>query len=280
MPSEMARLLTILSLAAYAAAALTTLVGLRIGLKRVAWGFLGVLAAGAAFNVITLAIRAARGHWPMASTFDTFSLLAMMLAVMSGYLKLVDRQRAAELVLLPAAAACAGLALCLSGAAYRDFAPSIWHAAHVVFAIAGTAYFAVAAGAGVIYLRTHRRLRRKDPSAIDSHWPSLERLDRFVRHAIPVGFALLTLTMAVGVYGGFLADRSHWVRTWWKHPKMLIAALAWCVYGVALHSAYGRRFRGRRAAVLSIAGLVLLVVVLLLSLLMPSAGGGDPIRPG
>lgn len=271
MPCEMARLLTILCLAAYAAAALTTGIGLRVGLRKVAPAFLLVLAGGVVFNAASLAVRGAEGHWPLASTFDTFSLLALMVAVMSGYLKLVDRRRAAELVLLPAAVACAGLALGLSGAAYRHFAPSVWHAAHVIFAISGTAYFAAAGGAGVIFLRTHRRLRRKDPAVIDSHWPSLERLDRFIRHALPAGFALLTLTMAVGVYGGFLADRSHWVRTWWKHPKMLIAGLAWCVYAVALHSAWAKRFRGHRAAVLSIAGLVLLVAVLLVSLVMPSA---------
>ena len=271
MPSELARLLTILSLAAYATAALSTAIGLRMGLRELARSFLLILAGGLACNAAALAVRAGRGHWPLASTFDTFSVLALMLGVMSGYLKLVDRQRAAELVLLPAAAVCAGLALCLSGGAYRHFAPTIWHGAHLVFAIAGTAYFSAAGGAGAIYLRTHQRLRRKDPAAIESHWPSLERLDRFLRHAIPVGFALLTLTMAVGVYGGFLADRSHWVRTWWKHPKMVIAAVAWLVYAVALHAACGKRFRGRRAAVLSIAGLVLLVVVLLVSLLMPSA---------
>ena len=40
---------------------------------------------------------------------------------------------------------------------------------------------------------------------------------------------------------------------------------------MALHAAYGKHFRGRRAALLSIAGLILLAAVLLLSLLLPNA---------
>ena len=126
-------------------------------------------------------------------------------------------------------------------------------------------------GAGAIYLRNHKRLRRKDPAALQSHWPSLERLDRFFRHAMGLGFALLTGTMVLGLYGGFLADRTHWVHTWWKHPKMVVSLCAWCLCAVSLHASYGKRFRGPRAAALAVAAFVLLVVVLLVSILLPSA---------
>ena len=43
------------------------------------------------------------------------------------------------------------------------------------------------------------------------------------------------------------------------------------LYGLALHVAYARRFRGRTAAGLSVAGFVLLVGVLVASMLLPKA---------
>jgi len=270
MPSEQARLLMIVALSAYAAAAITTVLSLRADLRKFTLPFLLILTVGLVLNAVSLVARAGHGHWPLGSGFDTFSLLALIVAVMSLYLKLLDSGRAAELALLPAAIACCVFALALSAAAYRDFARAVWHAAHVVFAMTGMLCFAAASGAGAIYLQMRKRLQRKDPAAFESHWPSLERLDRFIRHAMPVGFALLTATIVLGLYGGFLADRAHWVSTWWKHPKMVISLCAWALYAVALHAAYGRRFRGPRAAKLSIAGLVLLVIVLLVSILLPS----------
>lgn len=271
MPSQLAIILTIAALSAYAAATMASLVATRFGTGRWAAWCLIFLTGGVVLNVSALAIRTASGHSPLGSGFDVFSLLAALSACVAGYLKLLDRARLAEIVLLPATGACLVLALCLSARAYRDFARGVWHVGHLVFSLSGTVCFAAAAGAGVIYLRTHKALRRKDPSAFRSRWPSLERLDRFIRHAIPVGFALLTASMVIGLWGGFTVERARWGRTWWKHPKMVLALLAWCLYAVGLHASYARRFRGRRAAVLSIAGLVLIILVLLVSLLMPSA---------
>jgi ABC-type uncharacterized transport system permease subunit len=270
MPSPLAIILTIAALSAYAAATMASLVALRFSAGRWAAWCLIFLTGGVVLNVSALAIRTAAGYSPLDSGFDVFSLLAALSACVAGYLKLMDRARLAEIVLLPAAGTCLVLGLCLSAKMYRGgFARSVWHAAHLVFSLSGTICFAAAAGAGVIYLRTHKALRRKDPSAFRGHWPSLERLDRFIRHITPVGFALLTASMVVGFWGGFIAERAIWGRTWWKHPKMVLALVAWCLYAVGLHASYARRFRGRRAAVLSIVGLVLVFIVLLVSILMP-----------
>jgi len=271
MPSDLARYMAVMALAAYAGGLLSAVLALRMPARKLAAPVLLILAGGLVFNAAAMGVQIAEGQWLLGGTFEAFCVLAMLVALMLGYLKSIDRHRMPELVLLPVAAACMGGALAMSGGAYRAFAPHVWLVAHVVFSVLGTLCLAVAAGSGVLYLRTDRRLRRKDAAALTGRWPSLEKLDAIMRGAIPVGFALLTLTMVVGAYGGFLAERTHWVRTWWKHPKMLIAAGAWLVYAVAVHAAFGRRFRGRRAAVLSLAGLVLVVVVLLVSLLLPAA---------
>ena len=272
MPSDLTRIFMLLAVAAYAGASAILLCRLR-GRPAAVSMPLGVLfLVGWAANAAVGGLRTWGGHWLLAGTFDVFAILAFLLAGMAGYLKFVDRRQASEVFLLPAATVCGVVAMVLSGSAYREFWPGLWHAAHLTLAMAGTLCLTVSAGVGVLYLRVHRRLRRKDLAAIGRGGPSLEKLGRVLRHSIPVGFAILTATMVIGFYGGFLADRDHWVHTWWKHPKMVMALVAWLVYAVALHAAYARRFRARRAAVLSIVGLGLVVVVLLLSLLTPSAG--------
>ena len=271
MPSDLARLMMIMALAAYAGGALTALLGRRAKSRPLVAPGLLLLGGAVVFNTTALAVRGLEAPAPLSGTFDAFAVLSLLAAVMSGYLKLVDRRRMPELVLLPIAAALAAAAVATSGWAYRSFPQTGWQAVHLAGSLAGVACFTAAAGAGVLYLRTHARLRRKDPDALASRWPSLERLERFMRHAMPVGFALLTATIVAGAHRALLFERDLWGRTWWKHPKILLAVAAWVVYAVALHAAYGKHFRGRRAALLSIAGLILLAAVLLLSLLLPNA---------
>jgi len=272
MPTHEAKLLTVMALLAYAAAAITALVGLRMGPKKYTLPCTLIVAGGLILNLAALAVRAMEGRSPLSSGFDVFTLLGMLFGAMALYLRVMDTGRAPEVVLLPPAIACSFLALLLSGGAYKDFARGVWNAAHVAFAVGGVVCFAIAAAAGVIYLRTHRLLRRKDPAVFGSHWPSLERLDRFIHRMLPIGFSMLTLAIAVGLHEAFARYGAQWFGSWPTHPKMLVAGVAWLIYAVALHASFARRFRGRQAAALSIAGFTLLLVVLLVSILMPRYG--------
>lgn len=269
MPAVEVKILMSAALAAYLASAAIALPALRAERRGTLAPLLALAALGLGANMAVLAIRAARGHFPLASGFDTFATLAVAAALMGVYLKTVRVLRSPELVLLPLAAACGILALLLSGAAYRDFAADVWNAAHIASAVMGTACMAAAGGAGVYYLRSYGRLRRKDPAALTAGGPSLERLDRFIRHALVVGFALLSAAILLGLCEVFRPHRARWFRTWWTHPKMTFACASWLVYALALHAAFRRRFRGRWTAVLSIVGLVLLTAVLLFSIFMP-----------
>jgi len=269
MPAVEVKILMSAALAAYLASAAVALSAPRAGGRGALAPLLALAALGLGANVAVLAIRAARGRFPVTSGFDTFATLALAAALMGICLKTLRVFRSPELVLLPLAAVCGVLALLLSGAAYRDFAADVWNAAHIAMAVIGTACMAAAGGAGVYYLRSYGRLRRKDPGALAPDGPSLERLERFIRHALVVGFALLSAAILLGLCEVFRPHRARWFRTWWTHPKMTFACVSWLVYATALHAAFRRRFRGRWTAVLSIVGLVLLTVVLLVSIFMP-----------
>lgn len=270
MPRPEAKLLILFALAAYAMAGFFVLAGRRPGRKVLGRLGLILLVGGIGLNVAALAVRLARGHLPISSGFDTFTLLAALTGATAGYLKAVDALPSAEVVLPPVAAACSVVAMALSGeAAYRDFARDVRSVAHVSSAIAAAVCFAAAAGSGWFYLRVHKQLRRKDPAVLNSPAPSLERLDRFIRHVLPVGFALLTVTIVTGALGALQPQHERYLRSWWTHPKILVAVGTWFVYAVALHAAYAKRLRIRMAAALSAVGFLLLIAVLLASTLMP-----------
>ncbi len=267
MPATQAKLLIILAMTAYGTAAMLAWIAHLRKDRRATRSMTLALVAGAALCLAVVVLRLARGHAPAASGFDTFALLALLAGASAVYLRAVDALGRAELALLPLATVWAGLAVGLSGPAYRDFARDTWTVVHVILSASASLAFAAASVGAWLYLRKYRQLRRKDPRMFDSPAPPLESLGRFLRRMLPVAFALVTATLVTGLAGAFRRDT--YFHNWATHPKMLTSVIVWVVYSVALHAAYARRFRARLAAMLSIVGFILLLAVLLASMLLP-----------
>jgi ABC-type uncharacterized transport system permease subunit len=271
LPTSEIRLLVALALAALAAA--SPLMFLAGEGRRKAQGVAAatLLSTGLGLSLAALALRLTRGHLPTGSSFDTFTTFAVLAGAAAVYFRAIGILPAAGKLLIPAAAFCALLAAAFSGQANRDFAGDLWNVAHVVSAVGAAVCFAASAGGGILYLQKHAGLRRKEMAVFGRQMPSLERLDRFVRHALPVGFVFVTAAIATGLLGAFQPQRAEFFRAWWTHPKVLVAGIAWVAYALALHSVSARRCRMRTAAVLAIAGFVLLAGVMVGSMLMPRA---------
>jgi ABC-type uncharacterized transport system permease subunit len=129
---------------------------------------------------------------------------------------------------------------------------------HRVTAYGGAVAFAVAAGVGAIYVVTSRRLRNKrlvpaGNGGAATPGSSLESLERLMMLSVTLGFALLTVGLLTGL-GRMVGEHA-------KTPlaKLLPAGLAWLVYAVVMHAPINPRFRGRRAAMLSVFGFLLMV---------------------
>jgi len=269
MPSVEVILLALLALLAYSGSAVMAAWarrGRRATLGRVA---AMLQAAGISLSLATGVLRIARGYHPTASALDVFTLLALLTGLVSAYLKAVGSPAWADVVLLPLAALWSCLAAALGGGAYHDFARDVWSVAHVALAAAAAGSFTAAGAGGWLYLRKHKQLRGKDPALFRSPLPSLERIERFLRHALPISFALVTATIVAGLAGALQPWREGYLRNWPTHPKVLVSAVAWGLYTVALHAAYAKRFRGRAVATLALAGFALLVGVLVASMLIP-----------
>ena len=117
--------------------------------------------------------------------------------------------------------------------------------------------------------RGHQRQRaaaeQARQEAMESLQESLERLEHLTMVSVTVGFALLT----VGLITGYVRFRPNQLPV----VKLALATLAWVVYAVVLHAPFNPRFRGRRAALLSVLGFALMVGTIIVVLLVPSAGG-------
>ena len=269
MPSVEVILLALLALAAYTGAAMLASLARRGGRASLARSAAMLQAAGISLSLATLVLRIARGQHPTASALDVFTLLALLTGAVSAYLKAVSAPPWADIVLLPLAAAWSCLAAALGGGAYHDVARDVWGVAHVALAASAAVSFAAAGAGGWLYLRKHKQLRGKDPAIFRSSLPSLERIERFLRHALPISFALVTATIVAGLAGALQPWRQGYFRNWPTHPKVLVSSVTWVLYTVALHAAYAKRFRGRAVAALAITGFALLVVVLVASMLIP-----------
>jgi len=153
---------------------------------------------------------------------------------------------------------------------------SMWKALHLGSVYLGGLFFAVAAVAAGLYLRTQRRLRHKKLSvpATDQRGASLERTERFLVRFAALGFAVLSLGVLSGVVlslrmpgegAGGLSG------AWWIAPKVLLSALVWLIFAVVANLRFATRFRGARAAWLSIAGFALVLVIFGISVAVPEA---------
>jgi len=146
----------------------------------------------------------------------------------------------------------------------------IWDMAHSASSFAGAAAFGVAAGVGAMYLIASARLRRK--SAIgQSPGASLERLEHLTDWSVSFGFALLTVGIVTGLAKVIMQGRNtamgaHWMTS----PKVILAFTVWLIYAVALHTPITPAIRGRKSAMLSIVGFVLMVATLVTVLFMPA----------
>jgi ABC-type uncharacterized transport system permease subunit len=116
-----------------------------------------------------------------------------------------------------------------------------------------------------MFLLASRRLRHKTP-AQGPALGSLERLERITFSSVTLGFALLTVGAITGLVEMVAEKKST------PLPKLVMALAVWLVYAIVLHAPINPSFRGRRAAILSVFGLVLTLGTLVAVQYVPTGG--------
>ncbi len=127
---------------------------------------------------------------------------------------------------------------------------------HVVIAFLGEALFAVASGVGFAYLVQERELKRRGRLAVLwAKLPALEVLDGLNRRLVLWGFALLSFTIVTGA----LVAKATWGSAWSWEPRELLAFVTWILFGGLVWARQLAGWRGRRVAVLTMAGFLLVM---------------------
>ncbi|MEW6187451.1 MAG: c-type cytochrome biogenesis protein CcsB [Thermodesulfobacteriota bacterium] len=132
---------------------------------------------------------------------------------------------------------------------------NLWLMVHVGTIFIGNGAFAVAFLAGIMYLLQERQIKSKRPGPLYRRLPSLEVLDALNYQALIIGFPFMTLGMLSGSIFAQYTLGSFW--RW--DPKEVWSLITWLLYGVLLHGRLVSGWRGRRSALIAIAGFLVLI---------------------
>jgi len=141
----------------------------------------------------------------------------------------------------------------------RAIAPALTHstalAVHVGSAAAGTAALALAFALSLLYLASEKQLKSKQPGRLFARLPSLDLIDRVGWHLSVWGFVFLSIAIATGS----LVSRESSGSAFPLAPKQGFAILAWALLAALIQARLVAGWRGRRVALLVVAGFLLLV---------------------
>jgi ABC-type uncharacterized transport system permease subunit len=134
---------------------------------------------------------------------------------------------------------------------------------HVTSIMLASSFFAVSSAISATYLVQERQLKAKRSVAMLSRLPSLDTLDRLSARFLVAGFPLLTLGVATGLL--FVARPGG--ATSMQLFRQAVGLLAWALLAGVLFARGAAGWRGRRAALGTIAGFACAIFVFCLYLL-------------
>ena len=163
------------------------------------------------------------------------------------------RYRLLGLAVMPIAVALLALAWAGGGTSMHEAERSgLVLAVHVGLMLAAFAGLLLAAAMAALYLWQERRLKRHERSVLRVRVPALDALDRLAARTVLGSLALLTLGIGVGASSFERGDFD---------AAMAVTVAIWAVYAALLVLRH-EGWRGRRAALLNLAGFALVAVVL------------------
>ncbi len=179
--------------------------------------------------------------------------LAVLVAWGSGLMRALP---AVGAVVLPVAAAMALLPAIAPGMHRLPYSHASAAALHISVALLAYAIMIVAAAEALVLTGIERRLHRGAPDPGSASPPPLLTLERWLFLLIGLGYVLLTVTLASGI---FWSEELFGTPARFNH-KNVFAVAAWLSYTVLLAGRWRSGWRGRRALKWILASTVLLLL--------------------
>jgi cytochrome c-type biogenesis protein CcsB len=228
-------------------------------------GALVVTMAGVAAHVLGVITRGMAVHRiPWGNMYEFVTALTCVAVIF--FLGLMIKYKAYRLGLfvMGAVVLALGLAQTLIYTQAGPLVPALqsyWLSIHVTAMTIATGTFFVAAAIGVVYLFAERyasRVAAGRPTGSDAimrRLPGPEALDRLAYRTVMFAFPIWTFGL---IAGAIWADQA-WGRYWGWDPTETWAFITWVVYACFLHARATAGWRGRKAAVVQLAGFCCLV---------------------
>jgi len=144
---------------------------------------------------------------------------------------------------------------------------------HVTLNLFGVALFGLAFSAATLYLVQERFVKSKRIDGMSRRLPPLDALDRAEHRFLLVGFPLLTLGIVTGTAWASRLESGAAGET----LRAAFAYLTWLVFAAVLLLRAAAGWRGRRAALGTIAGFFFAVLVLVVYLVRPTTVVPKPV---
>lgn len=199
-------------------------------------------------------------HFPIATVFEAFSLLALSIVVVYIIIEWRTGVRNTGMFIL-------GIVFTfqLVSSAFitlpTSFSKLLWDPTfvlHVATAILGYSGMAISAIYGFLYLMLFYDIKKRRFGLIYKQLPSLEVMSGFTYRAAVLGFSFLTVAMVLGLTLLVKVYGTYW--TW--DPKIAITFVAWSIYSVGVGAGRLWGWSGRRVAFASIAGFLVILLSL------------------
>jgi ABC-type transport system involved in cytochrome c biogenesis permease subunit len=250
-------------LALYAAAGLASLWALRRGDPRgLHAARFGAFFGAVAHSVFLIRLGARTGHFPITGALEAYVFLSTAIIFLSLILDGLKRWTALVIATLPLALVTTLLALALTLSPTPEAGPpagalGVWTSLHIFTALGSYGAFALAFISSILYLIAQRQLKDHHATSALGLIPSLETVARLNLRSIAVGVVLL----AGGLIVGYLQARQILGRgpEWRNDPKIYLTTITLAAY-VAILLLSGRpNFKGRRSAMASVIGFLLVM---------------------
>jgi ABC-type uncharacterized transport system permease subunit len=210
-----------------------------------------IAAVGVMVHVAALADERKLDPHAALSLGDTAAIVGLLIAVTALLLALKARLRGMAAMLLVIAAALE--AAFSEGARSFTMGRPGWELSfHVAMATTAFAFLTIGAALAASQVAVDHRLRSRKPLGIMRILTPLESLESGCFHSIQAGFFLLTLTLVTGAFFVENLFAQHLIH------KVVLAIMAWIVFGVLLLGRWRFGWRGRKALRWTLAGYVLL----------------------
>lgn len=144
--------------------------------------------------------------------------------------------------------------------------PTSWLLIHLAAIVLSLAAFTIAFSAGVMLFVQDRLMKAKSFGFWMENLPPLDVLDNLTYRNVSLGFVSLSLGALLGFSG---APRA-WGSVFQLDVRVAVSLAAWAMYGVYLHTRSRRGWRGRKLALFSLGGFL---VILVASLVASKQGG-------